>query len=177
MEYKWYVLQVYSGAEKSVKKQILDRSDKNNLTESIDDILIPLKQIQEVKKGKKKMVEKNFYPGYIFANLNLSDDLWHVILNIPKVSGFVSVNGVPKQVETNEVTNIKEQMTSESFTLGTQVQLEVGEKIRINDGGPFDNFTGVIDQVDDVKSTLVVSVAIFGRSTPVKLKFDQIEKL
>ena len=175
--YKWYVVQAYSGSEKNVLNTIKQRSEKAGLLENIEEILVPTKKIIQVKKGKKTEVEKNFYPGYVLVHMSLSDELWHLIRQIPKVSGFISQNGKPLPISKAEVDSIIGQLEDENFTTEGEIDFEIGETIKVIDGGAFDGFTGIIDSVDTVKKQLSVSVTIFGRSTPLILEYNQVEKI
>jgi len=177
MNNKWYVVQAYSGSEKSVLKSIEQRAGKANLNGLISEMLVPSKKVLQVKKGKKVEVEKNFFPGYVLINADLTNDLWHLIREIPKVSGFISQSGKPVPLGKQEVDNIFEKLEDDSLSLSDEIEYDVGESVRITDGGPFDSFTGVIEQVVFDKKQLVVSVTIFGRSTPVNLAYNQVEKI
>jgi transcriptional antiterminator NusG len=175
--YKWYVVQAYSGSEKSVLNTIKQRAEKADLLKNIEEILVPTKKLIQVKKGKKVEVEKNFYPGYVLINMSLSDELWHLIKQIPKVSGFISQNGKPLPISKVEVDSIIGQLEDDNFNADGDIEFEIGETIKVIDGGAFDSFTGVIDSVDTDKKQLSVSVTIFGRSTPLILEYNQVEKI
>lgn len=177
MSYKWYVVQAYSGSEKAVLNGIKQRAERAGCEQLIEDILVPLKKIVQIKKGKKVEVEKNFYPGYVFVNMDLNNELWHLIKQIPKVSGFISQNGKPSPVSKSEVDNIFGQLEDDSLDISCDIEFDMGESVKVIDGGPFDSFTGVIDSVDTTKKKLVVSVSIFGRATPLNLDFNQVEKI
>lgn len=177
MDNKWYVVQAYSGSEKSVLKSIEQRAGKANLSNLISEILVPSKKVVQVKKGKKVEVEKNFFPGYVLVNMDLTNELWHLIKEIPKVSGFISQGGKPVPLGKQEVDEILTKLEDDTLNLSDEVEYEAGESVRITDGGPFDSFTGVIEQVMFDKKQLVVSVTIFGRSTPVNLAYNQVEKI
>lgn len=177
MSYKWYVVQAYSGSEKAVLNGIRQRAERAGCEQLIEDILVPLKKIVQIKKGKKVEVEKNFYPGYVFVNMDLNNELWHLIKQIPKVSGFISQNGKPSPIRKSEVDNIFGQLEDDSLDIGCDVEFDMGESVKVIDGGPFDSFTGVVDSVDTSKKKLIVSVSIFGRATPLNLDFNQVEKI
>lgn len=177
MSFKWYVVQAYSGSEKSVLNSIKQRAERAGYSELIDDILVPMKKITQVKKGRKIELEKNFYPGYVFVNMDLTNELWHLIKQIPKVSGFISHSGKPTAISEAEVDNIFGQLEDDAINIAGEVEFDIGESVKVIDGGPFDSFTGVVDSVDSSKKKLVVSVAIFGRSTPLNLEFTQVEKI
>jgi len=177
LDCKWYVVQAYSGSEKNVLNTIKQRAEKADLLKNIEEILVPTKKLTQIKKGKKVEVEKNFYPGYVLVNMRLSDELWHLIRQIPKVSGFISQNGKPLPISKSEVDSIIGQLEDDNFTADTEIEFEIGETIKVIDGGAFDSFTGVIDSVDTSKKQLSVSVTIFGRSTPLILEYNQVEKI
>ena len=177
MNTKWYAVQAYSGSEKSVSRTIQQRAERANLSNLITEILVPSKKMVQIKKGKKSEVEKNLFPGYVLVNMDLTGELWHLIREIPKVSGFISQNGKPIPLRNQEVDDILEKLQDDSINLSGEIEYEVGESVRVTDGGPFDSFTGVIEQVIFDKKQLVVSVTIFGRSTPVNLAYNQVEKI
>ena len=177
MSYKWYVIQSYSGSEKSVKLAIFQRAEKGNQSDNIEEILVPLKKVVEIRKGKKVEIERNIYPGYILINMDLNNEIWQIIKNIPKVSGFVSNDGSPKPLSQKEVDSIFNKLNDDNFTLSDVSDFEVGEVVKVIDGGPFDGFSGTIESLDQEKKELVVSVVIFGRATPVVIAFDHVEKV
>jgi len=177
MDSKWYVVQAYSGSEKSVVRTIEQRAAKANLSGLISEMLVPSKKVIQVRKGKKTEVEKNFFPGYVLVDMDLTNELWHLIKEIPKVSGFISQSGRPVPLRKQEVDSILEKLEDDSVSLSDEIEYEVGESVRVTDGGPFDGFTGEVEQVLSAKKQLVVSVMIFGRSTPVSLAFNQVEKI
>ncbi|MBL6785713.1 MAG: transcription termination/antitermination factor NusG [Rickettsiales bacterium] len=177
MTNKWYVVQSYSGSEKSVMLSIQQRAEKSNQSSNINEIVVPLKKVVEIRKGKKVEVEKNLFPGYVLVNMNLNNTIWQIIKNIPKVSGFVSSDGSPKPLSQKEVDSIFNKLNDDNFTLTDSSDFEVGEVVKVIDGGPFDGFSGSIESVDLEKKELVVSVVIFGRSTPVVIAFDHVEKV
>lgn len=176
MTYKWYILHVASGHEKRVAKLIEDNSRKKNLQDYIKQVVIPTEEVIEVRRNQKVNVEKKFLPGYILINMELTDEVWHFVRNIPKVSGFLGGANKPSPVSDGEVRVIFKQM-EEGAKLGTSVlHFDVGDSVKITDG-PFESFVGTVSDVDEEKSRLKVSVSIFGRSTPVELEYTQVEKL
>lgn len=177
MSFKWYVIQTYSGSENSVINNVKQRVAKYNFQDNLEEIIVPTKKIVQVKKGKKIEVEKNVYPGYILAKMDLNDNLWYIIKNIPKVSGFISQGGKPKALSQAEIDDILNKINENSFSDDVEVSFDIGESVRVVDGGPFDGFTGDIDSIDYDKKEMVVSVAILGRPTPVVINFDQVEKI
>ena len=174
---KWYILQVYSGQEQKVKVQIEVQTLKKGLRENIEEILIPSEEVIEMKKGKKVNSERRFFPGYILIKMIMNDDLWHTIRNIPKVSGFIGgKKGEPSAVSQNEIDSIMVQVKEGLDRPKPSVSFEVGEQVRVSDG-PFTSFNGMVEEVDEEKARLKVSVSIFGRSTPVDLEYSQVEKV
>lgn len=176
MAYNWYIIHVASGHEKKVAKLIEEQARKKNIQDSIGKIIVPTEDVIEVRKNQKVNVEKKFLPGYVLINMELTDETWHFVKNIPKVSGFLGSATRPSPVSESEVNVILKQM-EEGSNLDSDIKyFEIGESIKIIDG-PFESFIGVVSDVDEEKSRLKVSVSIFGRSTPVDLEFSQVEKL
>lgn len=173
MAKNWYVVHTYSGYEEKVKLSIEDKVQKKQLEDRITRILIPSEKVFEMKAGKKRETEKKFYPGYILIEMELDDETWHLIRNIPRVSGFVG--GVtPVPIPEEEINQILLQLEKGPATQ-VKAQYQNGELVRIIDG-PFTNFTGTVDDVDMDHVRLRVMVSIFGRQTPVELNFFQVEK-
>lgn len=176
MTYKWYILHVASGHEKRVAKLIEDNSRKKNLQDFIKQVVVPTEEVIEVRRNQKVNVEKKFLPGYLLINMELTDEVWHFVRNIPKVSGFLGSAKKPSPVSDNEIKVIFKQMEEGAKLSSSILYFEIGESVKITDG-PFESFVGVVSDVDEEKSRLKVSVSIFGRSTPVELEFTQVEKL
>ncbi|MBF0592716.1 MAG: transcription termination/antitermination factor NusG [Nitrospirae bacterium] len=174
MEKKWYVVHTYSGYEEKVKLGIEDKLQKQGLSHRIGRILIPTERVIELKRGKKKESDRKFYPGYIMVEMELDDETWHLVNNVPRVTGFVGGMS-PVSLPEEEMELILQQQEK---GLGQEVkmQFEKGENLRITDG-PFSNFTGYVDEVDFDHGRLKVMVSIFGRQTPVELSFYQVEKV
>lgn len=176
MAFHWYIVHVVSGHEKRVVKQIEEQSRKKNLQDYIAKIVIPTEEVVEIRRNQKVNVEKKFLPGYILINMEINDDSWHFVRNIPKVTGFLGSATRPSPVSESEVQAIFKQMEEGSNVTKNALVFEVGDSVKINDG-PFESFIGVVSDVDGEKSRLKVSVSIFGRSTPVELEFSQVEKV
>ncbi len=173
----WYILQVYSGQEKRVSEQIKAQTLKKGLSDKIEEINIPSEEVIEMKKGKNVNSERRFFPGYILIKMLMNDDLWHTIKNIPKVSGFLGgKKGEPSPVSQSEIDSIMLQVKEGLDRPKPSVSFEVGEQVRVSDG-PFTSFNGMVEEVDEEKARLKVSVSIFGRSTPVDLEYSQVEKV
>lgn len=175
MSFKWYIVHVASGHEKKVAKLIEEQARKKNLQDLIARVVVPTEEVTEIRRNQKVSVEKKFLPGYVLINMELNDETWHFVRNVPKVSGFLGSAVKPSPVSEAEVNIIFKQMEEGSIISKSTMLFDVGESIKINDG-PFESFVGVVSDVDEEKSRLKVSVSIFGRSTPVELEFSQVEK-
>tara|TARA_B100000929_G_scaffold169993_1_gene134652 strand:- start:7593 stop:8117 length:525 start_codon:yes stop_codon:yes gene_type:complete len=171
----WYIVQAYSGFENKVADNIKDIMSKNSLENNLGEILVPTHKIVEVKKGKRTKKEKKYFPGYVLVKLDLDKDIYHKIKNIQKVSGFLGPEGKPVPVSEKEIKKIMGQIDETEENPSAGITFEVGEKVKVCDG-PFASFTGLIEEIDEEKLRLKVSVSIFGRPTPVDLEFNQVEK-
>ncbi len=171
----WYIVQAYSGFENKVADNIKDVMAKNSLESSLGEVLVPTHKVTEVKKGKRTQKQKKYFPGYVLVKLDLSKDIYHKIKNIQKVSGFLGPEGKPVPVSENEVKKIMNQLSETEANPSSGISFEIGEKVRVCDG-PFASFNGLVEEIDEEKSRLKVSVSIFGRPTPVDLEFNQVEK-
>jgi transcription termination/antitermination protein NusG len=171
----WYIVQAYSGFEKKVADTIKDELKKYNLSEKLEEILVPTHQVTEVKKGKRTKKEKKFFPGYVLIKIDLSKQIYHLIKNLQKVSGFLGSSDKPTPISDNEIKRILGQVSETAVSQKTGITFEIGEKVKVCDG-PFASFNGLIEEIDEEKSRLKVSVSIFGRPTPVDLEFNQVEK-
>ena len=173
----WYILQVYSGNEKKIEKELLAQTEKKGLRENISKILIPSEEVIEMKKGKKVSSERKFFPGYMLIQMIMDDEIWHIVKALPKVYGFLGgKKGEPIPVSQNEIDSILNQMKDGLEKPKPSVSFEIGEQVRVSDG-PFSSFNGMVEEVDEEKARLKVSVSIFGRSTPVNLDYSQVEKI
>ena len=175
-ERKWYIVHTYSGFEDRVKQTLRQRADALGMGEAFGDIRIPTETIVEFKGGKKREMQRKFFPGYILVEMAMSDDTWHVVKNTPKVTGFVGTGKNPTPLTAEEVNQILEQVVSAKEKPKPKYVFEKSEPVKIIDG-PFNNFTGVVEDVNIDRSTLKVMVTIFGRQTPVELEFSQVQKL
>ena len=171
----WYIVQAYSGFEKKVVDSIKDILAKNKLESHLEKILVPTHQVTEVKKGKRTKKEKKYFPGYVLIKINLNKQIYHLIKNIPKISGFLGSEDKPSAITDSEIQRILGQVSESAINQKSGISFEVGEKVKVCDG-PFASFTGLVEEIDEEKSRLKVSVSIFGRPTPVDLEFNQVEK-
>jgi transcriptional antiterminator NusG len=176
MAARWYVVNVYSGSEKKVAESIREQAILKKMEDRILEVLVPTEQVVEIRKGAKVNAEHKFFPGYILVKMEMSDDTWHVVKDTPRVSGFLGSHNKPQAITEKEVQRIMAQIEEGVERPTTQIYFEVGEQVRVNDG-PFASFIGVVEEVDNEKSRLKVSVSIFGRYTPVDLDFTQVEKV
>ena len=172
----WYIVQAYSGFENKVADSIKDIMSKNSLSSSLGEILVPTQKVTEVKKGKRTQKQKKYFPGYVLVKIDLNKQIYHQIKNIQKVSGFLGPEGKPVPVSENEIKKIINQANESQTSPTGGVTFEVGEKVKVCDG-PFASFTGLVEEIEEEKSRLKVSVSIFGRPTPVDLEFNQVEKI
>jgi transcriptional antiterminator NusG len=174
-EKKYYVVTTYSGYENKVKLALEDRIAQSGLEENFGEILIPTETVQEVVRGKKKISERKFFPGYIFLQMALTDESWHLVKNTPKVTNFVG-NQKPAAVTDQEIMKIMSRMEAGQETPIQIIRFQEGDSIRVVDGA-FTGFNGSVDMVKAEKQKVVVLVSIFGRATPVELEYTQVEKL
>ena len=176
MSMRWYVVHAYSGFEKSVQRALLERVQRQGMTEQFGRILVPVEEVVELKMGQKSISERKFFPGYVLVEMEMNDDTWHLIKSTPKVTGFVGgTANKPTPISEKEVEKIMQQMKDGVDKPRPKVLFEVGEMVRVKEG-PFTDFNGSVEDVNYEKSKIRVSVTIFGRATPVELDFGQVEK-
>jgi transcriptional antiterminator NusG len=173
---KWYIIHTYSGFEKKVKESLESRIQAFGLQERIGKVLIPTEPVTEIRAGKKYTVERMFYPGYVLVQMDMDDHVWHVVKSTPRVTGFVGTGQQPTPLSEDEVNQIVYRVDTGRDKPKIRVKFEKSETVRIIDG-PFANFNGIVDDVNEDRETLKVMVTIFGRSTPVELEFNQVEKV
>lgn len=176
MALQWYVVHVYSGFEKKVAEAIREQAERKKLGSYIGEVLVPTESVIEVKRGEKVNTERQFFPGYVLVCAELNDDTWHMIRNIPKVTGFLGGQGKPMPVNPNEIKRIQQQMQDGTARVQSADDFEIGQEVQVADG-PFTSFHGIVEEIDAERSRLKVSVSIFGRPTPVELEFAQVKKI
>jgi transcriptional antiterminator NusG len=173
---RWYVVHAYSGFEAQVKRSLEERVRRADMQEFFGDILVPTEEVVEMRGGQQRKSERKFFPGYVLVNMELTDDTWHLVKDVPKVMGFIGGTGDrPAPISDREADAILQRVADGVEKPRPKVLFEPGEVVRVIDG-PFNDFNGVVEEVDYEKSRLKVSVLIFGRSTPVDLEFGQVEK-
>ena len=173
---RWYIVHAYSGMEKSVERNITERINRSGMQTKFGRILVPTEEVVEIKNGQKKTTERRLFPGYVFVEMVMDDESWHLIKHTNKVTGFVGgAKNRPAPISEEEVQKIVSQMQEGSEKPRHKVEFVVGEYVRVKDG-PFTDFNGTVDEVNYDKNKVRVSVTIFGRATPVELEFSQVEK-
>ena len=172
----WYIVQAYSGFEKKVAASIKDALLKKKLEANLDEILVPTHQVTEVKKGKRTKKERKYFPGYVLIKSEMDNNLYHLIKNLKRVSGFLGSKGIPVPVSDKEIEKILGQIKDGVAQPKSGIEYSIGEKVQVVDG-PFASFSGMVEEIDEEKSRLKVSVSIFGRPTPVDLEYNQVEKV
>jgi len=171
----WYIVQAYSGFEKKVVESIKDVLTQNKFEANLGEILVPTHEVTEVKKGKRTKKQKKYFPGYVLVKLDMNKQVYHLIKNIQKVSGFLGSTDKPTPISDKEIQRILGTVSESANIQKSGISFEIGEKVKVCDG-PFASFNGLVEEIDEEKSRLKVSVSIFGRATPVDLEYHQVEK-
>ena len=174
--FKWYILHAYSGFARKVRESIQSRVEAFGLQNMVGRVMIPTEPVTEIVNGKKRTVERVFLPGYVLVEMELNDEMWHVLKDTPKVTGFLGTGDKPVALSEEEVGTLLYRSESSKDKPRLKIKFEKNEQVRITDG-PFANFNGVVDEINEDRETLKVMVTIFGRSTPVELEFGKVEKI
>ena len=175
---RWYIIHAYSGFEGKVRDAILSEANRMGLEQLVEQIEVPTETITEARRGKKVTSDRKFFPGYVLAKLAMNDDVYHLVKNTPKVTGFLGPNGKPQAIsdaEAARMLNSKEEAAASAPRQQVKVDYEIGDSVKVLDG-PFASFNGIVEELDFDKSKVKVSVSIFGRATPVELDFEQVER-
>ena len=176
MATRWYIVHAYSNFEKKVAESLREQAAQRGLVDKFEEILVPTESVVEVRRGRKINSERKFFPGYVLVKCDLTDDVYHLIKNTPKVTGFLGADKKPFPISDAEADRIKGQVKEGVEHPKSSISFEIGEKVRVNDG-PFASFEGLVEEIDEGRSRVKVAVSIFGRATPVDLEFGQVEKV
>ena len=171
----WYIVQTFSGFEHKVSEALKETIKIKELDNKITDVLVPVHEITEVKRGKRVQRKKKYFPSYVLVKMEMSKELYHMIKNIQKVTGFLGTTGTPVAVPDQEIDKIMGNIREGSLSPEPRLSFDIGEQVKVCEG-PFASFTGLVEEVDEEKLRLKVSVAIFGRPTPIELEYNQVEK-
>ncbi|WP_137680171.1 transcription termination/antitermination protein NusG [Aurantiacibacter suaedae] len=176
MAARWYIIHAYSGFENKVRDSILSEAERLGLSEGVEEVEVPTETVTEIKRGKKVQTERKFMPGYVLAKLNMTDDVYHLVKNTPKVTGFLGNNNKPQAISEKEAARYFGGVEEAKAAPKQEVNIdyEIGDQVKVN-AGPFASFNGIVEELDFEKAKVKVSVSIFGRATPVELGFDEVE--
>ena len=172
---KWYIVQTFSGFEQKVAETLRETVKIKELGEKICEVLVPLHEVTEVRRGKRVQRKKKYFPSYVLVKMEMSKELYHMIKNISKVTGFLGTTGQPVPVSDKEIDKILGNIKEGSLVPEPSISFDIGEQVKVCEG-PFASFTGLVEEIDEEKSRLKVSVSIFGRPTPIELEYNQVEK-
>jgi transcriptional antiterminator NusG len=175
MTARWYIVHVYSGFENKVAAAIHEQAEANGLDDDIEEVMVPTEEVVQMRRGQKVNAERKFFPGYVLVKMNLSDEAYHLIKDTTKVTGFLGTGGRPSPISEAEAQRIMHQVQEGIERPKPSITFEVGEQVRVCDG-PFASFNGLVEEIDEERARLKVSVSIFGRATPVELEYGQVEK-
>ncbi len=173
---KWYIIHAYSGFEKKVADAIKERAASQGFTSYFEEVIVPTEEVIEIKKGKKVQSERKFFPGYVLVRMVMTDDTYHIVKNTPKVTGFLGSQNKPMPISDAEAGRILNQVEEGVERPRPLITFDIGEEVKIKDG-PFNSFNGFVEEVDEDKARVKISVSIFGRATNVDLEFSQVEKI
>ncbi|MDJ0512860.1 MAG: transcription termination/antitermination protein NusG [Methyloceanibacter sp.] len=176
MTMRWYIVHAYSNFERKVADSIRERAESAGLGEQFAEVLVPMEEVVEMRRGRKVASERKFFPGYVLVKMELSDETYHLIKDTPKVTGFLGTDNKPIPISEEEAGRILQQVQEGVERPKPSVTFEIGEQVRVADG-PFASFNGLVEEVDEERARLKVAVSIFGRATPVELEYAQVEKL
>jgi len=173
---RWYIVHAYSNFEKKVAESIREQAKQRDLEDHFEQVMVPTETVVEMRRGRKVNAERKFFPGYVLVKMDLTDEVFHLIKNTPKVTGFLGAENKPMPISEAEAMRILHQVQEGVERPKASVSFEIGENVRVADG-PFASFSGVVEEIDEARSRVKVAVSIFGRATPVELEFGQVEKV
>jgi transcriptional antiterminator NusG len=176
MAKRWYIVHAYSNFERKVAESIKERAAAAGLQDMFEEVLVPMEEVVEMRRGRKVSSERKFFPGYVLVKMDLNDETYHLIKATPKVTGFLGTENKPIPITDDEAGRILQQVQEGVERPKPSVTFEIGEQVRVADG-PFASFSGLVEEVDEERARLKVAVSIFGRATPVELEYAQVEKL
>ncbi len=176
MAARWYVVHVYSGFEGKVVQSIREQAQQTGLDDDIEEVLVPMEEVVQMRRGAKVAAERKFFPGYVLVKMAMTDEAWHLVKDTPKVTGFLGAGNKPSPISEAEAMRILHQVQEGVERPKPSITFEIGEQVRVADG-PFTSFNALVEDVDEERARLKVAVSIFGRSTPVELEYSQVEKL
>ena len=176
MAKRWYIVHAYSNFENKVAESIREQAKQRGLADQFEEVMVPKEKVTEVRRGRKVDAERKFFPGYVLVKVELTDEVYHLIKNTPKVTGFLGADNKPMPISEAEAGRIIHQVQEGIDRPKPSVSFEIGENVRVADG-PFASFSGVVEEIDEARSRVKVAVSIFGRATPVELEFGQVEKV
>jgi len=176
MAKRWYIVHTYSNFEKKVMESLKEQAAQKGLQDSFEQVIVPTEEVVEIRRGRRIKSERRFFPGYVLAKIDLTDEVFHLIKNTPKVTGFLGSGSKPVPISDAEANRILNQVAEGIEKPKATIHFEVGEQVRVADG-PFASFNGQVEEVDEERSRLKVAVSIFGRPTPVELEYGQVEKV
>jgi len=173
---RWYIIHAYSGFENKVAQQVQEQAERQEMSDLFEEVFVPTEEVVEIRRGQRVSTDRKFFPGYVLAKMVMTDESYHLIKNLPKVTGFLGTGGKPSPISEAEAARIMHQVEEGVERPKSLISYEIGEQVRVCDG-PFASFNGLVEEIDEERSRLKVAVSIFGRATPVELEYGQVEKV
>jgi transcriptional antiterminator NusG len=176
MAHHWYVINVHSNFERKVAESIREQAEQKGLQDRVSEVSVPTEEVVELRRGQRVTTDRKFFPGYVLIKMELDDDTWHLVRQTPKVTGFLGARGKPMPISDAEAERILRQVQEGIERPKPSITFEIGEQVKVREG-PFETFTGYVEEIDEERNRLKVAVSIFGRATPVELEYAQVEKV